>query len=48
MPIYIKLITNLIVIGDSNIEMEAGTFLAKQFSTCLVKTVKFKENPKPD
>ena len=42
------LITNLMCIGDSNIEMEAAQILAREFTQTLVKTIKFRENPKPD
>lgn len=44
----IKLVTNLICIGDSNIEMEAAHSLSKEFEHSLVKTIKFRENPKPE
>lgn len=40
--------TNLICLGDSNIEIEAGHILAKHFNQVMVKTVKFKENPQPE
>jgi len=43
-----QLITNLMCVGDSNIEMEAAQILAREFSQTLVKTIKFRENPKPD
>lgn len=43
-----NIITNLICLGDSNIEMEAAHALAKQFNQVLIKTIKFRENPKPD
>lgn len=43
-----QLLTNLICVGDSNIEMEAAQILSKEFSQTLVKTIKFRENPKPD
>lgn len=41
-----KLVTNLICIGDSYIEMEAGQIIAKTFSKAYIKSVKFKETPK--
>ncbi|XP_051912764.1 uncharacterized protein LOC127595110 [Hippocampus zosterae] len=41
-------ITNLVCIGDSNIEIDAAHTLSKQFSEPLVKTIKFKEHPKPE
>jgi hypothetical protein len=44
--IYHKdLLTNLLVIGDSPSEMEAGIFLKSKFKNCLLKTVKFRELP---
>ena len=43
-----KLVTNIICIGDSSFEMEAGKVLAKKFQQAFVKTVKFRENPKPE
>lgn len=44
----IQLVTNLVCIGDSNIEMEAAHSLSKEFEHSLVKTIKFRENPKPE
>ena len=41
-----KLVTNLMCIGDSYIEMEAGQIIAKTFSKAYIKSVKFKETPK--
>lgn len=43
-----KLVTNLICVGDSLIEIEAGENLANQFDTAFIKTVKFRESPKID
>ena len=43
-----KLVTNIICLGDSMLEIEAGKFLANCFKEAFIKTVKFKENPKPD
>lgn len=43
-----NLITNLICLGDSNIEMDAAHLMAKQFSQVMIKTVKFKEGPQPE
>jgi len=43
-----NVITNLICLGDSNIEMDAAHIMAKQFSQVMTKTVKFKENPQPE
>ena len=41
-------ITNLIALGDSNIEMEASKKLAEKFPLALLKTVKFRVEPTPD
>ncbi|EEA08536.1 uncharacterized protein CMU_003750 [Cryptosporidium muris RN66] len=43
-----EIITNLISIGDSVIEMEAVHILGKEFSESLVKTIKMRESPTPD
>jgi hypothetical protein len=43
-----NLITNLICLGDSNIEMDAAETLYLQFSKAYIKTIKFKENPSLD
>lgn len=42
-----KLVTNLICLGDSIIEIEAAHILASKFSQAYIKTIKFKENPLP-
>ena len=42
-----KLVTNIICLGDSSEEIEAGKILATQFLEAYIKTVKFKENPIP-
>ena len=34
--------------GDSNIEIEAAHCLGKLFDQAVVKTIKFRESPKPD
>jgi hypothetical protein len=41
-----KLVTNIICLGDSLFEIEAGRILANCFTEAFVKTVKFKEGPK--
>lgn len=41
-------VTNLVAIGDSNIEMEASKHLAKKFPRALLKTVKLREVPSPE
>ena len=42
-----KLVTNIICLGDSTVEIEAGKILASEFLEAFIKTVKFKENPTP-
>ena len=42
------LITNIICLGDSIFEMEAGRILASKFIHAVIKTIKFRENPKPE
>lgn len=42
-----NLVTNLICLGDNIIEIEAAHVLASKFSQAFIKTVKFKESPKP-
>ena len=46
--VNIKLVTNIICIGDSLFEMEAGRILASKFTEAFIKTIKFKEKPKLD
>ena len=41
-----KLVTNIICLGDSLFEIEAGRVLANCFKEAFVKTIKFKEGPK--
>ena len=41
-----KLVTNIICLGDSLFEIEAGRIFANCFTEAFVKTVKFKEGPK--
>lgn len=38
-------ITNLVVVGDSKYEMEAGEELCKQTEKCVIKSIKLSENP---
>lgn len=47
-PSSTQLVTNLMCIGDSNIEIEAAHSLSHEFEHILVKTIKFRENPKPE
>lgn len=44
----VKLVTNIICLGDSLFEMEAGRILASKFKEAFIKTIKFKEAPKLD
>lgn len=44
--IDINLVTNLICVGDSLIEIEAGENLASKFEQAFIKTIKFREKPK--
>lgn len=46
--VNIKLVTNIICIGDSLFEMEAGRILASKFTEAFIKTIKFREAPKLD
>ena len=46
--VNIKLVTNIICMGDSLFEMEAGRILASKFKEAFIKTIKFKEAPKLD
>jgi hypothetical protein len=43
-----NLVTNLICLGDSIIEMEAAYVLASNFRKAFIKTIKFRESPKPE
>ena len=43
-----ELVTNILCLGDSFIEIEAGHLLAAKFTQAFIKTVKFRESPKPD
>ena len=40
-----NMLTNLIVMGDSMIEIKAGEQVAKLFETCYIKTIKLKPSP---
>ena len=42
------MLTNLIVMGDAEYEMDAGEALAKTLERCLVKSVKMQEFPTPE
>ena len=42
------LITNILCLGDSVFEMDAGKILASKFIHAVIKTIKFMENPKPE
>jgi len=43
-----NLITNLICLGDSHIEIDAAHILAQKFRQAMIKTIKFRESPKPE
>ena len=45
-----ELVTNVICMGDSFIEIEAGNKMREQFvrNQAFVKTIKFRESPKPE
>eukprot|EP00388_Colpodella_angusta_P003228 GDKJ01011467.1.p1 GENE.GDKJ01011467.1~~GDKJ01011467.1.p1 ORF type:complete len:386 (-),score=84.17 GDKJ01011467.1:258-1415(-) len=43
-----QIVTNLISLGDSTIEMDAVHVMGREFSQALVKTIKFRETPSPD
>jgi hypothetical protein len=43
-----QLVTNIICLGDSFIEMEAAHVLASKFQQAFIKTIKFRESPKPE
>ena len=43
-----KLVTNIICVGDSLFEIEAGRILASNFKEAYIKTIKFREAPKLD
>ena len=46
--VNLKLVTNIICLGDSLFEMEAGRILASRFTEAFIKTIKFREAPKLD
>ena len=41
-------IKNIIALGDNQLEIDAAHHLAKKFSSALIKTVKFREFPRPN
>ena len=43
-----NLITNIVCLGDSVFEMDAGKILASNFIHAVIKTIKFMESPKPE
>ena len=43
-----QMVTNLVVMGDSLIEIKAGERIAQQFEECYIKTIKLKESPRID
>ena len=40
--------TNIICVGDSIFELEAGKILASQINNSFIKTIKLKQNPCPE
>ena len=46
--VNMKLVTNIICVGDSLFEIEAGRILASKFTEAFIKTIKFREAPKLD
>ena len=42
-----KLVTNILCLGDSLFEIEAGKLLASQFMEAFIKTIKFRKTPRP-
>jgi len=43
-----KILTNILCFGDSNIEIDACKIFTSKFENAYVKTVKFREKPKPE
>jgi len=41
-------VTNLVVLGDADYEIEAARIMGDEFETGMVKTVKFRELPEPE
>lgn len=41
-------ITNIVALGDSMMEIDAAHHLAQKFNQAFIKTVKFREFPKPN
>lgn len=44
----VKALTNIICMGDSKLEIEASQILFSQFEKCYLKSIKFREYPKPE
>lgn len=42
------MITNIVALGDSLMEIDAAHHLAQRFNQAFIKTVKFREYPKPN
>lgn len=40
-------VKNIIALGDNQLEIDAAHHLAQKFSSALIKTVKFREFPRP-
>ena len=43
-----NIVTNLVCLGDSHIEIDAAHVLGKQFDKAIIKTIKFRELPQPE
>ena len=39
--------TNIVALGDSMMELDAAHHLAQKYNQAFIKTVKFREFPKP-
>lgn len=46
--IDLRLVTNFICMGDSQNEIEAGNIFTRNFDEIYIKSIKFRENPKPE
>jgi len=41
-------VKNIIALGDNQLEIDAAHHLAQKFQSALIKTVKFREFPRPN
>jgi hypothetical protein len=44
----VKALTNIICVGDSKIEIDSSQILCSKFPNSFLKSIKFRENPKPE